>query len=141
MVNFANTIAEFSRFSEQQGYPSTLLWALPDGVLIWRRRFLVLATDPEAQILQAKAVFNFASARNVGIAIEGKCRTSTLTICWLYVPKNDIEAQCLMIPETGVKMSVAIDPPPVTLIKSNFLWRILKTLNRRCKLGRSMSYA
>jgi hypothetical protein len=44
-------------------------------------------------------------ARNVGLAFEAKCKTDRWTICRVYVPVNDLDAQYRMIPQTGLKLT------------------------------------
>ncbi len=77
MADFDSAIADFTRFAVQQSYPASLLWTSPEFVLFWRKKFFVLAVDLEERRLQAKASYDTAIARNVGIAIEGKCRVKT----------------------------------------------------------------
>jgi hypothetical protein len=36
-----------------------------------------------------------------------------------------------MIPRTGVKISVAVDAPPVVLVESHVLWGILNWMTRK----------
>jgi hypothetical protein len=130
MADFASTVTNFTRFATEQGYPSKLLWTSPDFVLYWRRRFFVLAVDPEKCRVQAQADFEAATARNVGVAIEGKCKTGTTTICRVYVPIDSTDAQYRLIPEIGVKMTVLRDPLPAIVVRNLFRWRILKRLSR-----------
>ena len=128
--DFGSTIADFTRFAVEHGYPPQLLWTSSEFVLFWRRRLFVLAVDPEVQHNQAKASFDVATARNVGVAIEGKCKTQTATIARVYEPIDATDAQDRMIPATGVKMTVVVDPPPVVLVRNRAWWRILKFLSK-----------
>lgn len=76
----------------------------------------------EAKRLQAKTIFDAGIERSVGIEIEGKRKTDRWTICRVYVPKDDLEAQHRMIPEQGLKIKVADDPRPTVFIgKQGFL--------------------
>ena len=100
--------ADFQRFAMNEGYPAMLLWTIPDELVFWRRRFLVCSGNSEGRRERAKAMFDQAAAKRIGIAIEGRCKTDRFTICRDYVPGDETDAQSRMIPQTGVKMSVAL---------------------------------
>lgn len=123
---FESACADFGRFSAQQGYPSQLLWIERDCVRIWRRRYYVWAAHTEAG--RQSAAFRFAAAaqRNSGVWIEALARTETVTICHLRVPENEADAEEKWIPPAGVKMSVRVDPAPVTLVRGRLVWRFLR---------------
>ena len=128
MSEFDSVVAEFTRFASGQGYPSTLLWSSPDLLAFWQRWLFVLVLDPEESRLKAKAIYEAAVARKIGVHIEGRCKTQTATICRVYMPNDDLDAQYRMIPKTGVKMTVVVHPLPVVLIRNRMLWRIVKRL-------------
>jgi hypothetical protein len=132
MSDFDDVVADFTRSAVGQGYPSTLIWSSPEFLMFWRRRFFVFKRDPEESRLRAKTIYDTAVARRVGVEIEGKCKTPTASICRVYMATDDLDAQYRMIPETGVKMTVAVDPLPVVLVRSRILWWILK---RFCMLS------
>ena len=128
MADFDPTVAEFVQFAVEQGYPKSVLWTSPDLVLIWRRRFFVLSLDPEEHRVQAKTSFDFAVARTVGVAIEALCKTENMSVCRVYGPTDEADAQIRMISATCIKMSVAVDPLPTVLVGNRLLWWILKRL-------------
>jgi hypothetical protein len=130
LPDFDSTVEDFIRFATANGYPSALLWTSTDSILLWQGRFFVLV-DPEESKSRAKANFDAAMARNIGISVEGKWKTQNITICRVYVPKDDIDAQYRLIPEKGVKLTVMDDPLPVVLVRSRVLWRLLKLISKR----------
>lgn len=129
MADFDGTVAEFAQFAVDQGYPNSVLWTSPNFVLIWRRRFFVLVVDPEEQRAQAKSSFDSAIARNLGVAVEALCKTQNMSVCRVYGPTDEADAQSRMISTMGVKMSVAHDPLPTVLVGNRLLWWMLKRLN------------
>ncbi|HSR07029.1 MAG TPA: hypothetical protein VLM42_07760 [Bryobacteraceae bacterium] len=128
MADFDATIAKFAQFASEQGYPNSFLWTSPNFVLIWRRRFFVLIVDPEEQRAQAKASYDSAIARNIGVAVEALCKTQNMSVCRVYGPTDEADAQYRMISTTDVKMSVAVDPLPTVLVGNRLLWWMLKRL-------------
>jgi len=123
---FEEATNDFTRFAEQQGYPARLLWITPADIVFWGGRYFVLLGDADTRRLQAKAKFETGIAHSVGIELEGKCKTDNWTICRVYVPEDDFDAQYRMIPEQGVKMKVSVDPRPTVLVGSRALFQLLR---------------
>ena len=130
-ADFSSATEDFQRFAVQQGYPSAVLWTSPERIVIWRHRYFVLVDDPEMQQREAKSSFDRAIARNLGVSIEGKCKTVTSAICNVSSPTDDLDAQCRMFPTSGVKLSVAQNPLPAVLVKNRFLWWFLSQVGRQ----------
>jgi hypothetical protein len=130
VTDFDSAVADFTRFAVSEGYPQALLWVASESVRFWRGRNFVLVRNSEEQRVLAKANFDAAMIRDMGLAIEGRFKTASSTICHLYVPEDDLDAQCRMIPATGVKMLVTENPLPVVLIKNRIVWGILKLISR-----------
>jgi hypothetical protein len=125
-TTFEDAANDFARFAESQGFPVRLLWITSEDIVFWRGRYFVLIGDADTRRLQARAQFDMGIARGVGISLEGKCKANAWTICRVFVPHDDQDAQYRMIPKTGVKMSVAVNPKPAVLVKSSVLFGLLK---------------
>jgi hypothetical protein len=132
---FEDSAADFARFAVKQDYPPNLLWVKPTDVVLakWNRRwtYFVWKGDPTKRQDRAKLEYDAAIAGNVGIAFEGKCKTDRWTICRIYVPVDDVDAQRRMIPQTGVKKVVAVEPLATVLMESKIWWSILKRIMRK----------
>jgi len=126
VTRFSGATAEFKRFAVGQGYPPAVLWSSPASVLFWRRRVFVLVRDQEQRDLEAHVEFDAAVARNMGFVINGLCKTPAATVCCIDKAKDETDAEYKMIPASGVKMSVAVNPPPVVLVRNGVLWWMLK---------------
>jgi len=69
---FDGAESDFKRFAAAQGYPATLLWTVPDELVFWRGRFMVLDGDAVVRRERAKTVYEIGVARNVGMEIDGE---------------------------------------------------------------------
>src|ERR1700733_2042666 len=127
---FEEASADFARFAVNHGFPPNLLWAKEDEVLLgrWHGRwtYFVWKGDPAERQNVAKIEYQNSITRNIGIAFEGRCKADKWTICRLYVPTDDQDAQYRLIPQTGVKQSVVNEPLPAILVVNTALWRFLK---------------
>jgi hypothetical protein len=128
---FEEATNDFARFAEQQGYPARLLWITSADIVFWRGRCFVLLGDADTRRLQAKVRFEVGIARSVGMEFEGWCKADGWTICRVYVPDDDIDAQYRMILEPGVKMKVSVDFPPTRLVASRALFQLLKLWTKK----------
>jgi hypothetical protein len=130
LKNFEDAAADFARFAVSQGFPPNLLWVKADNVLLgrWKGRWIyfIWKDDPAKRQQVAKAEYESAISRNIGVAFEGKFKTDRWTICRVYVPVNDLDAQYRMIPQTGLKLNVAVEPLPAMLLRNRMLWQLLK---------------
>jgi hypothetical protein len=128
--DFYSAADDFARFAVSQGYPLNLLWVTQADVVLlrWMRTwtYFVWKGEPNKRQGEVRIVYQNAMARNVGLTFEAKCKTDRWTICRVYVPENDIDAQYRMIPDHGVKMNVATDPKPTMFIRSRLLFRFLR---------------
>src|SRR3989442_1427593 len=117
MDSFEDSVADFRRFAVEQDYPPNLLWVKPHDVVLsrWNSRWtnFIWKGDPTERQSLARVEYESAIARNIGIAFEGKCKTAGWTICRVYVPVDDEDAQYRLIPKSGLKKSVAVEPLPV----------------------------
>ena len=131
LTTFEDAANDFARFAEDQGFPPRLLWIASDDLVFWRGRYFVFNGDTDTRRLEAKARFDEGIARGVGIELEGKCKANGWTICRVYVPEDNIDAQCRMIPQQGVKMKVAVDSKPTVLVWSRPIFQLLKWWRRK----------
>ncbi|MBN8733741.1 MAG: hypothetical protein J0L64_24615 [Acidobacteria bacterium] len=123
---------KFVDFLVNQGFPPRLLWVQPDDVVLreWKgaATLFVRKGDHNQRESDARQEFQSAAERGVGLALEASCKTGDWTICSIFVPENNDQAERLMVPRQGVKLSVAINPPPTVLVEHKWLWWPIKWL-------------
>lgn len=129
--SFETAVTRFRAFLVQQDYPPNVLWLTPEDVVFWGLRYFFWKDDASERSSHAKAEFESGIARNVGISFQAHCKTERWAICRVYVPRDEVEAECRMIPKTGVKISAVKDPLPAIEIDSRVQWRLLKWLVRK----------
>jgi hypothetical protein len=133
--DFDAAVSEFTAFVVKQGYPPNLLWVTSADVLIhkWNGAWtdFVWKGDPSERERKAARDYNSACSRDIGLALEARCKTDRWTVCRVFVPVDHDEAERLMIPRTGVKHSAVDHPVPTVLVERSWQWRVLKGLSRR----------
>jgi hypothetical protein len=125
-LTFENAESDFQRFAAKQGYPESLLWTRSDELVFWRGRFFVRSGDHRSRRERARALFERGATEKLGIALEAKCKTEQLTICRVFVPADDLDAQYRMIPAKGIKLTVAVNQFPTVLVESGLLFLTLR---------------
>lgn len=131
MEDFETAVTNFARFLVQQGFPPNVLWLTPDDIVFWQLRYHFWKGDPGQRRERAKVEYEHGVARNFGIALQAECKTERWSICRVYLPTEEIDAGCRMIPRTFVKMSAVTDPKPAKEIENRIQWRILRWWTRR----------
>jgi len=130
VVSFESAAAEFLRFAVSEGYPRELLWVKTEDVLLGRWlgqfRYFVWQGDPIKRQGIAQIEYENALKREMGMIFEAKCRTDRWTICHLYVPLDDEDAQHRLVPKVGVKQKAAVEPLSTVLVRNRMWWLFLK---------------
>jgi hypothetical protein len=129
--SFDTAVTRFRAFLVPQNYPPNLLWLKPDDIMFWCLRYFFWKGDSSERASHARIEYDKAVVRNLGIEFQAQCKTARWTICRVYVPKDDVDAEYRMIPKAGAKLSAANDPKPATEIDSPIQWRIPKWLVRK----------
>ena len=125
VTTFNEAATDFAKFAADQGFPAHFLWITAEDIVFWKGHYFVLRGDPAQREVEARERFNEGLARTVGIELEGKSKADGWTICRVYVPEDDIDAQYRMIPQQGVKMSIPTDPKPTVLLKNRPLFQLI----------------
>ncbi len=105
--------------------PESLLWTNASFHRVWWRRLFVFVACQEALRAQAELTYLSAQARSLGVAFEAMGETSTQTICRIYAPTDEADAQRRYIPKLGLKHVILSNPLPVVLVRNPVLWRLI----------------
>jgi hypothetical protein len=106
-------------------FPESLLWTNASSHRLWRRRLFVLVSGQDALHAQAEMTYLSAQARSLGLAFEAVGKTATQTICRIYAPTDETDAQNRFIPKLGLKHVMLSNPLPVVLVQNPVLWRLM----------------
>ena len=105
---FETAVNQLKGFLRSQGWTSDILWRRPEDVLRLRDgRILVRRRTVRSAAAWARRYFESGRRQQLGIAIEATCEvegTACATVLWTADP---VEATYRLIPERGLKLSVA----------------------------------
>ena len=126
MESFGDCRRRLSQLIRDHGLPSREMWIDSEDVIVNKRKLFVYNAKREDRTSSAEARFRFAVERDVGIALETICTVNDATCCFVYLPSDRDEADRLMIPRKGVKLSVPTTPPEAKLVTNPVVWWLLK---------------
>jgi hypothetical protein len=126
VTDFDQAIFDFRSFLGTLGISDDLLWVSPDDVLLVDFHLYVKKGDRTTGVGYVRAKFNEAKNRGVGMTLDAFCRVDGAICCFPYVARDDDEVQRLLMPKTGVKLSVGQPLKPATRVTNPARWWILK---------------
>ncbi len=121
---FADAIARFRSFLDDQGRRGPIRWVFPDDVLLVGGRWII-RPRPQAQVVEeVAAVYQRAAAGRLGVKFGVLCRDGEVLWCYVYYPVDRIEAECGLMPD-GLKLSVADNPYQGRVMTDEGEWKSL----------------
>jgi len=126
MESFEECAGRLRRFATERGLPSAQMWLDWGDVIVIGGRLYVYRSNRQDRSLSAAARYRSAAEKDLGIALEAICTVDHATCCFVYLPANEDEAVRLMIPDNGVKLSVAQNAPKAKLVTNPIAWWLLK---------------
>ncbi len=87
--------------------------------------YFIPSGAPSEREQRARSDYQEAVSAKRGVAFEAHSATSEWTVCRLFVPSDEDEAERLMIPASGIKYSAAQAPLPVILVEPE-QWNYLR---------------
>ena len=126
MESFEECAERLRQFAVDQGLPSAQMWVDWGDVVVDSGRFYVNRSHRQDRSQSAEERYRLAVEKDVGIAFEAICTVDHSTCCFVYLPSDQDEAVRLMMPQKGVKLSVAQSPPKAKLVTSPIAWWLLK---------------
>jgi len=126
MESFGECRKRLSQLIRDHGLPSCQIWVDWGDVIVNKGELFVLGLRNEDHSAAAEARFLVAANKNAGVAVEVVCTVHDATCCFVYLPSDRNEAERLMIPQRGVKLSVPTVAPEAKLIANQITWWLLK---------------
>jgi hypothetical protein len=120
---------KFSAFLVSQNYPGKILWVAPGDVLVDNKRHFWIRVRPEAT---ERAALRYAEGvdSKLGIQLCAICATDTETVAFVFVPKDDVDAQYHLM-GYGLKCACPVERYSTSAVRNRLKWLILCLRNRQ----------
>ncbi|HEV2199230.1 MAG TPA: hypothetical protein VGR73_05385 [Bryobacteraceae bacterium] len=126
MESFGEARMRFRQFRLDNGLPSHEIWVDSGDVIVSNGSLYVFRTRSDDRSSSAEARFNYAASREAGVALETICTMNGGACCFVYLPTDNEDAQRLMVPQNGVKLSVPKAPKEAKLVTNSVAWWLLR---------------
>jgi len=138
------SVAETS-FEEAQAYfkdclssndvSSDLLWVFREDVSFLYDRIYIRTPVSVENESRAKACYELGQKRDVGVNLHGFCLLDSRLCCYIALPKDDLEAQYMLMSNVAVKYSWRTELPEAQPISNALMWRIRAWQSSRARFS------
>jgi hypothetical protein len=125
--SFDESLVEFQRFLERNGYPREVIWVTPRDVLVSREPLIYVRVPvPRDNELHVRRLFDLGITQQTGVLFDTVCEGEGVTFSYAWVPCDDLEAEEALMPK-GLKMSAKTGASRMTAkaVRSNMQWLYL----------------
>lgn len=119
--SFADALARFRSFLDDQGHPGALGWVFPRDTLLVGGRWLLRPRLPDLVLGEVAAAYQAAVARRLGVRFAVLCAAGEQLWCYVYGPRDRVEAEHCLMPD-GLKLSVPVAVPEGRIVPDGGEW-------------------
>jgi len=109
---------------DKQGWPKRVVWLQREDLLPKAGVFWVRQRDPGNAFQYAERIYEEGLRRGLGVSLEAVCADEKRTFAAVFFPRDEDEAQRLMIPR-GLKVSVPVEQHAATTL-NGVSWAVLR---------------
>jgi hypothetical protein len=123
-------VEQFKKFLGSNGHPTEVRWVTRGDVIPKGPHQRWVHARSENQIPCAEKQYAQGLKKGLGIALRAVCSTETATFAAVFVPEDDLDAHCNLMPR-GLEVSCPAEKMKAVLVKNPFWWRYLRLRYRR----------
>ncbi len=131
---FDDAVGNYVEFLGNCGCPQNLMWVTPKDVLFTGgSRIYIRTSDAEGNAAAARKEYEAGIASTLGVEFHTLCVLNDATCCYVWYPRDQNEAQRMMMPSDGsLKMSSLSNHSKIRSkgVRNWLVWKALKWMNR-----------
>lgn len=133
---FSEAALALSSFLRGQGAPHTVMWVTREQLTSHGTRIWARLRNPDDRLRIAESMYRVGKCRGLGVAMCALCGVGDATACYVWAPRDEVEAQYAMQPRS-LKCQVPVPLVTAVRVDSAVRWRLLRLLNhlRRSRYG------
>jgi len=120
--DFAETLASFRHFLEQQGVPRNIVWVSPEQTIYLSREWKVFEGEGIAEST-VSALYQAAWAADLGMQLGVLCADDDNSYCYFYAPADSVDAEYTLLGSGCIKLMVPVGVPRASTIERGWLAR------------------
>jgi len=125
-TTFREAKQDFQNFLSGQGLSSDLLWVFREDVISLPNRLLIKVPLPENNETLAATCYEIGRERNFGLCLHAFCLLDGRPCCYIQLPKDDLDAQYMLLNNENLKYSVWTDLKNAEPIAKSLHWRVYR---------------
>lgn len=123
LPEFGEAVLRLQEFLAREKLSEKLLWIFRKDVTSCKRRVVIKVPIPKENQRLAEARYEEGRNRDWGISLQVLCALGNSPCCYIWLPKNEMEAEYALMIDHGLKMSVPVDLIQARAVKNGLLWR------------------
>lgn len=137
LPSFAEAVATFTTFLDREGAPTQLLWVDREDVTSHRLQIWVRISGVSEAARRAEARYEAGRENGLGVSLRAVCKVGESAACYVWVPKNEIDASYAMQPRS-LKCQVPVPLISASVVRSSIHWHLRRALNGSRPFGNSL---
>lgn len=121
--SFETMINSLNNFLAEENCSKNLVWIFREDVICYKKTVFIKYPICYKNSELAKEYYNFGKKNGLGIQLEVFCLLKNCPCCFVWVPKNQLDADYSML--SGVKMKIPITLLQAKTVTSNIFWKLL----------------
>ena len=118
-----NAVRQCQDFLTGQNISPALLWVFREDVVWRKRRILVKEPLPAENERRVESLYESGRRRDLGIRLEVLCLLGSRPCCYVWLPKDQTDAEYALLLMSKLIISVPTDLRAAESVKNPLAWR------------------
>jgi hypothetical protein len=132
-ITFQKAQVHFRQWVTDEGIATQLLWLFREDVIFLFDRVFVRKPNQEENEGRMEECYQLGQARGFGLNLHGFCLLDSMLCCYVALPKDDAEAQSMLMGPHVVKYSWRSDLLHAERVSNPLVWRARSWKSQRAR--------
>ena len=128
---FSEAVKQLQQFLVGQQLSPELWWVFREDVTANKQRILIKEPLPTENQRIAEALYERGCQRGLGIRLEILCLFESRPCCYVWLPKDELEAENSLMLMSRFIISIPTALPLARGVKNGLLWRICRWIDKQ----------
>ena len=124
--SFNEAVKQLKDFLISQNLSPELLWVFREDIVWRKQRILIKEPLPQENESVAESLYESGRQRELGIRLETLCLLGSRPCCYIWLPKDQMDAEYALLLMSNFIISVPTDLKRAESVRSPLIWRAHK---------------
>lgn len=127
---FPDALRQCEDFLTSQKFSPDLRWVFREDVAWRKRRIFIKEPLPAENGKLVESLYESGRQRGLGIRLEVLCLLDSRPCCYVWLPKDQIDAEYALLLMTKLIISVPTDLQTAESVRNPLMWQMRKLVER-----------